>query len=94
MTMDRPGFRKLLAGVAAGKVARIVVWRIDRPGRTAKGLTALFEDLMGRGVDPRSADPGATFGEVRSLLAGSPVRLLPLVLVQPDLRPRPVRLGR
>jgi DNA invertase Pin-like site-specific DNA recombinase len=49
-TMDRPGFDKLLADVEAGKVARIVVWRIDRLGRTAKGLTALFDDLLRRGV--------------------------------------------
>ena len=28
----------------------IVVWRLDRLGRTAKGLTALFEDLQERGI--------------------------------------------
>jgi DNA invertase Pin-like site-specific DNA recombinase len=49
-TMERPGFQRLLTDVEAGKVGRIIVWRLDRLGRTAKGLTALFEDLMGRGV--------------------------------------------
>lgn len=50
-TMDRPGMDKLLADVAAGKVRTIVVWRLDRLGRTAKGLTALFEDLAERKVN-------------------------------------------
>src|ERR671916_3488308 len=57
-TMDRPGFNRLLADVQAGKVARVVVWRLDRLGRTAKGLTALFEDLLGRGVDLVSLKDG------------------------------------
>jgi DNA invertase Pin-like site-specific DNA recombinase len=57
-TTDRPGFQKLLADVAAGKVARIVVWRLDRLGRTAKGLADLFEDLMARRVDLVSLKEG------------------------------------
>jgi DNA invertase Pin-like site-specific DNA recombinase len=57
-TVERPGFARLLADVEAGKVARIVVWRLDRLGRTAKGLTALFEDLIGRGVDLVSLKDG------------------------------------
>ena len=49
-TMDRPGWRKLEADLRAGKVARIVVWRLDRLGRTAKGLPALFDELRTRNV--------------------------------------------
>ena len=49
-TMDRPGWNRLEADMVAGKIARIVVWRLDRLGRTAAGLTALFEDLQRRGV--------------------------------------------
>ena len=49
-TMSRPGMDKLLGDVRAGKVGTIVVWRLDRLGRTAKGLTALFEELRERGV--------------------------------------------
>ena len=48
--MDRPGWQKLEADIRAGKVARVVCWRLDRLGRTAKGLTALFEDLQSRKV--------------------------------------------
>lgn len=49
-TMDRPGWRKLEADLIAGKVAKIVVWRLDRLGRTAAGLTALFEELQRRNI--------------------------------------------
>lgn len=45
-TMTRPGWNDLMDSVRAGKVARIVVWRLDRLGRTAKGLTALFSELL------------------------------------------------
>ena len=49
-TMDRPGWSKLQRDMDAGKVDRIVVWRLDRLGRTAKGLTALFDDLPRKGI--------------------------------------------
>jgi len=44
-TMERPGWKALEADYRAGKIGRIVVWRLDRLGRTARGLTALFEEL-------------------------------------------------
>ena len=49
-TMDRPGWCKLEAAIVAGRVNRLVVWRLDRLGRTARGLTALFDDLQQRNV--------------------------------------------
>jgi DNA invertase Pin-like site-specific DNA recombinase len=49
-TMERPEWRKLERAIAAGEVLRVVVWRLDRFGRTAKGLTALFADLVERQV--------------------------------------------
>ena len=49
-TMDRPGWRRLESDMAAGTVAKIIVWRLHRLGRTAAGLTALFEDLQRRKV--------------------------------------------
>jgi DNA invertase Pin-like site-specific DNA recombinase len=49
-TMDRPGWNKLEADMISGKVSKIVVWRLDRLGRTAAGLTALFEELQRRNV--------------------------------------------
>src|ERR1700757_4505704 len=50
-TMDRPGFNHLEREIAAGNVSTLAVWRLDRLGRTAKGLTALFEDLTQRKVN-------------------------------------------
>ena len=45
-SMDLPGFRKLVKDMETGQVDTLVVWRLDRLGRTAKGLTSLFEDLI------------------------------------------------
>lgn len=49
-TMDRPGWQQLEADIATGKVERVVCWRLDRLGRTASGLTTLFDDLRRRGI--------------------------------------------
>jgi len=49
-TMDRPGWKKLEADLHAGRVAQIVVWRLDRLGRTARGLTALFDEVQSRHI--------------------------------------------
>lgn len=57
-TMDRPGMEKLLADLRAGKVDRIVVWRLDRLGRTTRGLCQLFDELTERKVDLVSMKDG------------------------------------
>lgn len=49
-TMDRPGWNRLEKAIDAGRVAQVVVWRLDRLGRTASGLTALFDKLIDRKV--------------------------------------------
>lgn len=49
-TMDRPAFQKMMNDVHRGRVKKIVIWRTDRLGRTAAGLTALFEELREKGV--------------------------------------------
>jgi DNA invertase Pin-like site-specific DNA recombinase len=56
--MDRPGWQALEAAIAAGEVSTVVVWRLDRLGRTAKGLTALFEFLRQKGVNLVSLKDG------------------------------------
>jgi DNA invertase Pin-like site-specific DNA recombinase len=45
-SMDRPGFRQLVKDIEMGEVDTLVVWRLDRLGRTAKGLINLFDDLV------------------------------------------------
>ena len=57
-TMDRPGWAKLEAAIRQGKVSMVVVWSLDRLGRTARGLTALFHDLEQRKVNLFSVKQG------------------------------------
>ena len=57
-TMSRPGMEKLMAELHACHLERIVVWRLDRLGRTTKGLCELFEDLQERKVDLVSLKDG------------------------------------
>jgi DNA invertase Pin-like site-specific DNA recombinase len=49
-TMDRPQWNKLQSLIDANKVKRLVCWRLDRLGRTASGLTKLFEELQARKI--------------------------------------------
>lgn len=57
-TMNRPGWNRLQAAVDAGEVSAVVVWRIDRLGRTARGLTALFACLQEKKVNLVSLKDG------------------------------------
>jgi DNA invertase Pin-like site-specific DNA recombinase len=57
-TMNRPGMDKLLCALRSGKLCRIVVWRLDRLGRTTKGLCQLFDELRERKVDLVSLKDG------------------------------------
>ncbi len=57
-TMDRVGWNKLIAAMREGKISKIVCWRLDRLGRTAKGLTELFEELIQRKVNLVSVKDG------------------------------------
>ena len=57
-TMDRPGWNRLQQALDSGEVSSIVVWRLDRLGRTAKGLTALFARLQEKRVNLVSLKDG------------------------------------
>ncbi|MHB0960066.1 MAG: recombinase family protein [Pirellulaceae bacterium] len=57
-TMNRPGMDSLMEHLRAGKLNRIVVWRLDRLGRTTRGLCQLFEELRERKVDLVSLKDG------------------------------------
>src|SRR5271165_2624668 len=48
--MSRPSWDRLMADVRKGTIKRIVCWRLDRLGRTASGLTRLFDELIAAGV--------------------------------------------
>ncbi len=49
-TLDRPGWKKLWEAVLAGKVSKVVCWRLDRLGRTTAGLSPLFDELVARRI--------------------------------------------
>ena len=57
-TMNRPGWQQLEADMNAGKITKIVVWRLDRLGRTASGLTTLFDELRDRKINLVSLKDG------------------------------------
>ena len=57
-TMDRPGWQKLEAAIDRGEVSAVVCWRLDRLGRTAKGLTGLFSKLREHKVNLVSLKDG------------------------------------
>src|SRR4051812_6741840 len=74
-TMERPGMAKLLEDARKGKVSKIVVFRLDRLARNAKGLLTLFEDLKVYGVNFVSLREGIDFSTftgklVLTILAG------------------------
>jgi site-specific DNA recombinase len=50
-TKDRPGLMELLEDVRAGKVDIVVVWRLDRFGRSSIELQQNYEKLQKHGVD-------------------------------------------
>jgi DNA invertase Pin-like site-specific DNA recombinase len=61
-TMERPGWSKLERAMEAGEVSKLICWRLDRLGRTAKGLTALFDELPKRKVRLVSLKDGLDLG--------------------------------
>ena len=55
-TVDRPGLKTCLGYLTAGDV--LVVWKLDRLGRSLPHLVTLLEELRGRGVQFRSLTEG------------------------------------
>jgi DNA invertase Pin-like site-specific DNA recombinase len=49
-TLERPGMRKLEDDTRAGKVETLVVWRLDRLGRTAGQTITFLDGLRDAGV--------------------------------------------
>jgi DNA invertase Pin-like site-specific DNA recombinase len=52
----RPGLSEVLSHLRPGDV--LVIWKLDRLGRTVKGLVDFVADLQGRGVQFRSLTDG------------------------------------
>ncbi len=60
---DRPGLAKCLDALQSGDI--LVVWRLDRLGRSMRHLITLVEDLRGRGIGFRSLNEGPSTQPVR-----------------------------
>ena len=74
-TMRRPGMQKLEEDLRAGKVGALVVWRLDRLGRTAREMLTFLDNLESAGVEfvsVRDAINSATAAGrlMRTILAG------------------------
>ena len=54
---DRPGLAKCLAALESGDI--LIVWRLDRLGRSMRHLITIVEQLRSRGVGFRSLNEGA-----------------------------------
>lgn len=48
---NRPQFERLLADVRAGKIEGILVYKLDRIGRSLQHLITLFSEFKNRGVE-------------------------------------------
>jgi DNA invertase Pin-like site-specific DNA recombinase len=56
--MNRPGMDRLVADINANKIESVVCWRLDRLGRSAKGLVSLFDDLQSKKINLVSLKEG------------------------------------
>ena len=54
---ERPGLTKCLETLQSGDI--LVVWRLDRLGRSMRHLITLVEDLRNKGIGFRSINEGA-----------------------------------
>ena len=50
-TMDRPEMRRLMADIHAGEIVKLVVWRLDRLGRTTVQMLTFLDYLEKHGID-------------------------------------------
>jgi len=90
--MDRPGWQKLQTAIDAGQVNRLVVWRLDRLGRTASGLCKLFEDLQAKRVRLVSLMDSIDLGTASGRLIANV--LASVAAYETELRGERVRAGQ
>ena len=49
--LDRTNFKQMMANCKSGQCNQVVVWRMDRLGRTASGLAKLFTEFNEMGIN-------------------------------------------
>lgn len=90
-TMERPQWKKLEGLIQEGKVSQLVIWRLDRLGRTASGLTKLFETLQESGVNLVSLKDGLDLGTPSGRLMANV--LASVAAYENEIRSERVRAG-
>ena len=90
-SMDRPGWGKLSAAIRARNVGK-VVWRLDRLGRTAKVLTARFEELAEGKVNLISLRDGIDLHTAAGWLTANVLALV--AQYETEVRAERVRAGQ
>jgi DNA invertase Pin-like site-specific DNA recombinase len=91
-TMDRPGWKQLEADMHVAKVSQVVVWRLDRLGRTASGLTSLFDQLQERNVNLISLKDGVDLSTAAGRLMANV--LASVAQYETEVRGERVRAGQ
>jgi DNA invertase Pin-like site-specific DNA recombinase len=90
-TMDRPAFNRLMDDIRAGKIKTLVCWRLDRMGRTAKGLHDLFEELRALKVNFVSIKDGLDLSTLAGrMMAGV---LASLAAYETEVRAERIHVG-
>ena len=75
---DRPAFQRLLADVKAGRVEKILAYRLDRISRSVHDFTGLCQTLSDHGVEFQSCTDGITpvsYTHLERLCAAGSLRL-------------------
>ena len=90
--MDRPGWQKLQKAIDGGQVSKLVVWRLDRLGRTASGLCTLFEDLQAKKVRLVSLRDSIDLGTASGRLMAN--MLASIAAYETELRGERVKSGQ
>ena len=90
--MDRPAWPPLQATIDAGQINRLVVWRLDRLGRTVSGLTKLFEDLEQKKVRLISLKDSIDLGTASGRLIANV--LASVAAYETEIRGERVRAGQ
>ena len=57
-TTDRPGWSKVEADIAVGRIKTVAIWRLDRLGRDVAGVSAILKDFRRRKINLVSLKDG------------------------------------
>lgn len=91
-TMDRPGWTELEEQIRFRQVSTVVVWRLDRLGRTASGLTSLFDQLAEKKVNLVSLKDGLDLSTPAGRLMANV--LASVAQFETEVRAERIRAGR